>query len=240
MIDCARLLADPTLVPSDQAPPKKADAKAWLELFLAARAAESSRAELRDLVRAAWALAQKVTHGGNVRRVDAFAAAQATVLVVRTLQQLDREQRGGGAASGRRRPRNLGEELLLAKEDERVWKAEGYETWLEYCYGMFGVGRAQAFRHVHAAVVEKQVSEAAGTPVRLRESYTRAISRDSLPEVVALVRDRIADADPQEAAASYDRGSTGLCLTLACQESEEPPSGPITLPLRGATLHGDG
>ena len=32
-------------------------------------------------------LAQKVTHG-DIDRVDAFAAVQATVLVIRTLQQL--------------------------------------------------------------------------------------------------------------------------------------------------------
>ncbi len=35
----------------------------------------------------AWDLAQKVTHG-DIDRVDAYAAAQATVLVVRVLQQL--------------------------------------------------------------------------------------------------------------------------------------------------------
>ncbi len=87
MIDCARLLADQALVPHGQAPPKVAHAKAWLDLFLAARAAGPSREELRRLVRDAWDLAQKVTHG-DLGRVDAFAAAQATVLVVRTLQEL--------------------------------------------------------------------------------------------------------------------------------------------------------
>jgi hypothetical protein len=87
MIDCARLLADPALVADDQPSPKAADAKAWLDLFLAARAAGPTRDELRRLVRAAWDLAQKVTHG-DLGHVDAFAAAQATVLVVRTLQEL--------------------------------------------------------------------------------------------------------------------------------------------------------
>jgi len=87
MIDCARLLADPALVSDGQARPKAADAKAWLDLFLAARAAGPSREALRRLVRDAWDLAQKVTHG-DLGRVDAFAAAQATVLVVRTLQDL--------------------------------------------------------------------------------------------------------------------------------------------------------
>jgi hypothetical protein len=42
------------------------------------------------LDRAAWDLAQKVTHG-NLGRIEAFAAAQAIVLVVRTLQALAAE-----------------------------------------------------------------------------------------------------------------------------------------------------
>jgi hypothetical protein len=87
LIDCAGLLADPSLVPARQTPPKAADAKAWLDLFLDARAAGRHREALRRLIHAAWRLAQTVTHG-DVGRVEAFAAAQATVLVVRTLQAL--------------------------------------------------------------------------------------------------------------------------------------------------------
>ncbi len=87
LIDTARLLGNPSLVPAGQVAPKAADAKAWLDLFLASRAAGRSHAELRKFIPAAWDLAQKVTHGG-IERVDAYAAAQATVLVVRTLQQL--------------------------------------------------------------------------------------------------------------------------------------------------------
>jgi hypothetical protein len=87
LIDCAALLADPSLVPVGGVPPKAGDAKAWLDLFLTARAQGGHREEVRRLVRATWDLAQKVTHG-NLGRIDAFAAAQATVLVVRTLQAL--------------------------------------------------------------------------------------------------------------------------------------------------------
>jgi hypothetical protein len=87
LIDAAKLLADPTLMPRGRELPKAADAKAWLELFLAARAAGRSHRELRAFIPVAWDLAQKVTHG-DIERVDAYAAAQATVLVVRTLQQL--------------------------------------------------------------------------------------------------------------------------------------------------------
>ncbi|MCL4434837.1 MAG: hypothetical protein M1399_08790 [Actinobacteria bacterium] len=87
LIDCAQLLTDPAIVPVGTEPPKVGDAKSWLDLFLVARAGGSSRVELRRLVRDAWDLAQKVTHG-DPDKVDVFAAAQATVLVVRTLQEL--------------------------------------------------------------------------------------------------------------------------------------------------------
>jgi hypothetical protein len=87
LIDAAKLLADPAFVPQGSEAPKAADAKAWLELFLAARASGRNHRELRAFIPVAWDLAQKVTHG-DVERVDAYAAAQATVLVVRTLQQL--------------------------------------------------------------------------------------------------------------------------------------------------------
>lgn len=87
LIDAAKLLADPALVPPGASPPKAGDAKAWLDLFLATRAPGRSHHELRAFVPAAWDLAQKVTHG-DVDRVDAYAGAQATLLVVRVLQQL--------------------------------------------------------------------------------------------------------------------------------------------------------
>lgn len=89
LIDAARLLADASLVPAGTEAPKAADAKAWLELFLSSRANGRSHRELRAFVPVTWDLAQKVTHG-DVQRVDSFAAAQATVLLVRVLQQLDR------------------------------------------------------------------------------------------------------------------------------------------------------
>jgi hypothetical protein len=90
LIDCAALLADPALVPAGQAPPKTGDAKAWLDLFLAAQAEGAHREDLRRLIHATRRLAQTVTHG-DVERIEAFAAAQATVLVVRTLQALSDE-----------------------------------------------------------------------------------------------------------------------------------------------------
>lgn len=87
LIDTAKLLADPLLVPEGEEAPRAADAKTWLDLFLRRRAVGRSHKELRAFVPTAWDLAQKVTHG-DVHTVDAYAAAQATILLVRTLQML--------------------------------------------------------------------------------------------------------------------------------------------------------
>lgn len=87
LIDAGKLLADPHLVPEGAEAPKAADAKAWLDLYLAKHGGGRSHKELRAFVPVAWDLAQKVTHG-DITRVDAYAAAQATLLIVRTLQQM--------------------------------------------------------------------------------------------------------------------------------------------------------
>lgn len=90
LIDFGKLIADPAIVPDGQDPPRGADAKAWFDLFLAAYAQGRDKAELRATMRAVWDLAQKVTHG-DIADVDAFAAAQATVLLVRTAQKMLRD-----------------------------------------------------------------------------------------------------------------------------------------------------
>jgi hypothetical protein len=87
LIYTAQLIADPSVVPDEQDPRRAGDAKGWTGLFLAARAGGGSRQALRRVVRATWDLAQTVTHG-DIDRVDTYAAGQATVLVVRTLQAL--------------------------------------------------------------------------------------------------------------------------------------------------------
>lgn len=87
LIDFGKLIADPALVPAGVEPPKAADAKKWFEHFLAHYAAGRDKSELRIMMKSAWDLAQKVTHG-DIDDVDAFAAAQATVLVIRTAQRL--------------------------------------------------------------------------------------------------------------------------------------------------------
>ncbi|MDO3109814.1 hypothetical protein [Mycobacteroides abscessus] len=87
LIDLGKTLQDPSTVPAGRESPKDADAKAWIDLYLQHYTAGSSHKELRVFVRATWDLAQKVTHGDS-SAVDAYAAAQATVLIVRTMQKL--------------------------------------------------------------------------------------------------------------------------------------------------------
>lgn len=72
LIDCGQLLAYTSLIPAGQPAPKAGDAKAWLDLFLVARASGSRRDALRRFIRAAWELAQTVTHG-DIDLVEAFA-----------------------------------------------------------------------------------------------------------------------------------------------------------------------
>ncbi|MCL1898929.1 MAG: hypothetical protein FWG11_00150 [Promicromonosporaceae bacterium] len=92
LIDLGKLIADPDIVPNGQDAPKAADARAWFDLVLNHHGGEQSRRELRALMRKSWDLAQKVTHG-TVDDIDAFAAAQATVLLVRTTQKLHTDNR---------------------------------------------------------------------------------------------------------------------------------------------------
>lgn len=90
LIDAARLLADPSLVPTGEASPKAADGKAWLSLYLNRYHPGGQNEELRQSVVTTWDLAQKVTHSCRTR-VPAFTAAQATTSLIRILQTIDSE-----------------------------------------------------------------------------------------------------------------------------------------------------
>lgn len=92
VIDAVGLVFETDMVPAGEGRPKGGDAKAQFDLILSAYAVGKSHAELRGLMRAAWDLNQKVTHG-SITRVDAFAAAQSTVLIVRTLAAMHTEGR---------------------------------------------------------------------------------------------------------------------------------------------------
>ena len=94
LIDVVNLVFTPDMVPDGQEQPKASDGKARFGYVIQACPSGRSRTELRKLMRAAWDLAQKVTHG-DTTRVDVFAAAQATLLIVRTLAEIHREDRPG-------------------------------------------------------------------------------------------------------------------------------------------------
>lgn len=83
----------PDMLPFDEEPPKKADAKARFDLILDALFVGSARAETRNFMRSAWDLANKVTHGGNAQRLlecrqDTIAAVQGALAVVKVLSEL--------------------------------------------------------------------------------------------------------------------------------------------------------
>jgi hypothetical protein len=87
VIDLANLLFSDWMVPKGEDMPGRSDAKRRIDLALDEMLPGPSRADLRGLVRAAFKLNQTVTHGNSVAAVDAFAAAQATVLLVRVLHR---------------------------------------------------------------------------------------------------------------------------------------------------------
>ncbi len=88
LIDAANLAFDELMLPAGGEQPKKGDATGLVEVILRERLSGKSKERLRQLIRAAWNVANKVTHSRGAERIDAFAAAQATVLVVRTLQAM--------------------------------------------------------------------------------------------------------------------------------------------------------
>ncbi|MEX2555758.1 MAG: hypothetical protein WEB06_09010 [Actinomycetota bacterium] len=91
IIDAANLVFEDSMVPAGQDVPPAGDAKNRIGYYIAARMTGPAHAELRSVVKKTLELAHKVTHSSGITRVDAFAAAQATVLVVRTLQEIQRD-----------------------------------------------------------------------------------------------------------------------------------------------------
>lgn len=75
---------------------KAGDGKAWFEIFLSTYAAGSSHERLRKFYKGTWELAQQTTHS-SVDEVEAFASAQAVVLLVRTTERM--LQRGGASVT---------------------------------------------------------------------------------------------------------------------------------------------
>lgn len=88
VIDVANLIFAEWMTPDGADMPGRSDAKRRIDYALAEMVPGESRTALRSLIRAAYTLDQAVTHSQSITRVDAFAAAQATVLLVRVLHQV--------------------------------------------------------------------------------------------------------------------------------------------------------
>jgi hypothetical protein len=89
-IAAADLVFDDSMVPAGDELPGKNDAVARIGMYLDKYVAGPSNARLRGLLRKVMDLSQQVTHDGEVDRLQAFSAAQATVSLVRILQEAER------------------------------------------------------------------------------------------------------------------------------------------------------
>jgi hypothetical protein len=88
LIDAANLVFHDWMVQPGGEVPSPNDAKARIDGFLDQAAAGKAREDLRRVLRASHTLNNTVTHSNHTTRAETFAAAQATVLMVRTLQLL--------------------------------------------------------------------------------------------------------------------------------------------------------
>ncbi len=89
ILDATDLVHDPGMAPEGEEPPKKADAGKRMDHICAALLSGPTHEHLRAVLKKTLRLAQHVTHG-NVTRLEALAAAQGTIMLVSTLQELER------------------------------------------------------------------------------------------------------------------------------------------------------
>jgi len=87
--DAANVVFEESMVDDEGSMPGRDDAKARIGYYLKNRMSGSSHRDLRVFVKKAHTLSQTVTHSSHTDRIAAFVAAQATLLIVRTLQQMD-------------------------------------------------------------------------------------------------------------------------------------------------------
>ena len=93
ILGAVKLVWDPGLVAAGESPPKGDDAKAKFDIILSASAPGKSHEELRSLLRAAWRLGHDTKHSGHADRLSAFCSAQAAVLIARSLQEIQAQQK---------------------------------------------------------------------------------------------------------------------------------------------------
>lgn len=89
LIAAANATYRPTMLPDGADPPKDSDAKTKCRYIVDHVGANSVDARLAKLIDRAWDLAVGLLHHDEPARVATFAAAQATILVVRTLAMIE-------------------------------------------------------------------------------------------------------------------------------------------------------
>lgn len=94
LVDLGQIVYTEEMLGEGEDAPKKSDAK--VRLTYAARSLMAGRAheEWRGLIRAAWDLANKITHSDGIADVDAYACVQVTVLLVRCFERASAEPIG--------------------------------------------------------------------------------------------------------------------------------------------------
>jgi hypothetical protein len=96
--DAINVVFTDEMVPSDKPQPQADNAKERLSMVLVWYVPGSSHERFRTAMNAALSLANHVTHSRSTTRIEAFAAAQSALLVVRTLAEMRRM--GPPAATG--------------------------------------------------------------------------------------------------------------------------------------------
>ncbi|WP_411574870.1 hypothetical protein [Streptomyces fradiae] len=93
LIELGQLVYRPEMLAVGAETPQKGNAKARLDYAAAALMGGSgtARKEWRRLINATWDLQQSLTHSGSADFVSAFAAVQATLLLVRCFEQAVRK-----------------------------------------------------------------------------------------------------------------------------------------------------
>jgi hypothetical protein len=91
LIAAVNLVYEPSMCPTGEEPPQKANAKRRFELVLAAEVSGRSNKDLRDWFKATWDLAQSTTHSGSAARAAAFASGQSALTLARMLHILFRD-----------------------------------------------------------------------------------------------------------------------------------------------------
>lgn len=89
VIEAANVVFVPRLVPAGSEVPGQNDAKARLDAYFGTRLPELAD-DTRAFVAGTWRLANALTHHPRMGRLEAVSSAQAVILLVRVLQEMDR------------------------------------------------------------------------------------------------------------------------------------------------------